>query len=140
VILVVDASVAAKWFLQFRKEETHVQHALGILGGIAAERIQLVQPPHFLAEMGAVLAREKPDGAAADLTDLMAIDFATVSTPDIHQTACELAIRLGHHMFDTLYHAVALHTPGAVLVTADHRYYAKARILGQIVALEEFTP
>ena len=34
-----------------------------------------------------------------------------------------MALRLGQHLFDTLYHAVALHTPGATLVTADKRYF-----------------
>jgi predicted nucleic acid-binding protein len=41
-------------------------------------------------------------------------------------------------MFDTLYHAVALHTPDAVLVTADKRYYDKARSEGQIILLADF--
>jgi hypothetical protein len=30
--------------------------------------------------------------------------------------ACSLSIRLNHHLFDTLYHAVALHS-GAMLIT-----------------------
>ena len=40
--------------------------------------------------------------------------------------------------FDTLYHAVALQTPGGILVTADKVYYKKAKSLGQIQLLEEF--
>jgi hypothetical protein len=35
------------------------------------------------------------------------------------------------HLFDTLYHAVALSVPGAVLVTADRRYFAKAEHLAK---------
>jgi predicted nucleic acid-binding protein len=42
-------------------------------------------------------------------------------------------------MFDTLYHAVALHLTDTVLVTADRKYYEKASSLGRIVLLEEFT-
>jgi predicted nucleic acid-binding protein len=52
--------------------------------------------------------------------------------------AIELAPQLDHHLFDTLYHAVALSVPGAVLVTADRRYFDKARDLGHIVWLAEF--
>ena len=53
----------------------------------------------------------------------------------IHQTALDLAIRLDHHLFDTLYHAVALHTPGALLVTADRRHFTKAEPIGHILLL-----
>jgi predicted nucleic acid-binding protein len=88
--------------------------------------------------MGAVLAREKPADAEADLTSLMAVEFEVAGEPVVYQTACELAIRLGQHLFDTLYHAVALHTPGALLVTADARYFRKARKLGGIDLLAEF--
>lgn len=48
-------------------------------------------------------------------------------------------MRYQHHLFDTLYHAVALHTPNAVLITADARYHAKARLEGQISLLADFS-
>ncbi len=50
----------------------------------------------------------------------------------------ELARRLDHHLFDTIYHAVASSIPGAVLVTADRPYFAKARHLGHIAWLADF--
>ena len=131
----VDASVAAKWFLQFRREEQHTQRALEILAGIDDGRVRMLQPPHFVAEMGAVLAREKPRDALADLADLMAVEFEQADDPALYKTACQLAIDLGHHLFDTLYHALALHTPGALLVTADRKYFEKAKMLGRIVYL-----
>jgi predicted nucleic acid-binding protein len=49
-----------------------------------------------------------------------------------------LSIQLNHHLFDTLYHALALSVPGAILVTADRRYYDKARTVGQIAWLPDF--
>ncbi|MDO8787398.1 MAG: type II toxin-antitoxin system VapC family toxin [Sulfuritalea sp.] len=138
MILVLDASVAIKWFLQFREGEDHCQRALEILARIDDGRVLMVQPPHFLAEMGAVLAREKPADAMADLSDLMVVEFESVAEPAVYETACELAVRLGQHLFDTLYHAVALHTPGATLVTADKRYFRNARNLGRITLLADF--
>ena len=39
--------------------------------------------------------------------------------------AAESAVDLNHHLFDTLYHALAPSTPGAVLVTTDRRYFQK---------------
>jgi predicted nucleic acid-binding protein len=52
--------------------------------------------------------------------------------------AVDLAARLDHPVLDTLYHALALATPGAVLVTADRRCFDKACALGQIRWLQDF--
>jgi predicted nucleic acid-binding protein len=57
--------------------------------------------------------------------------------PEILQRACRLSIELNHHLFDTLYHAVALHTD-SVLVTADAQYLNKAAKLGNIVSLADW--
>ena len=133
--VVVDASVALKWFFRLRDNELDVEHALALLMDIDDARIQMLQPAHFIAEVAAVLAREKPREAHDDLLDLINIERRTIDTPDIHATALDLAIRYQHHMFDTLYHAVALHTPGATLITADRRYYEKAQAEGQISLL-----
>jgi predicted nucleic acid-binding protein len=84
------------------------------------------------------LARLKPTDAQDDLLDLLDISYRTLASPTIYLTALDLATRYQHHLFDTLYHAVALHTPGAVLVTADERYYNKARLEGQITLLADF--
>jgi len=138
VILVVDASVAIKWFLHVRPDEAQTDLALNILAGLDSGAIELVQPPHFVAEVAAVLAREKPGEALADLSDLLDLEFQSVEGLGVYFTATELSIQLGHHLFDTLYHATALQLPDAVYVTADRRYYDKAQNLGQIVLLAEF--
>ena len=57
MILVVDASVALKWFLQSRDNEADCDLALSILYGVADGQIQLIQPPHFIAEVAAELAK-----------------------------------------------------------------------------------
>lgn len=138
MIAVVDASVAIKWFLFFRPDEDHADLALKILEEAVLGKLKLVQPPHFIAEVAAVLARTKPDEAQDDLLDLLNIERATVDTPEIHATALELAIRHQHHLFDTLYHAVALHTPGATLITADQRYFDKAKGEGRVILLSDW--
>ena len=51
--------------------------------------------------------------------------------------AADIAIALDHHLFDTLYHAVALEV-GATLVTADQVYFNKAHHLGAILLLADF--
>ena len=135
MILVVDASVALKWFFHIRGNEADADGALAILSGIDAGRIQLVQPPHFISEVAAVLAREKPDDAREDLRDLLDVECRFVEDSAIYASAVDLSIRLQHHLFDTLYHAAALHTPGAIFVTADRRYYEKAADIGLITLL-----
>ena len=138
MIAVVDASVAVKWFLSFKPDEDHADLALKILEQTVLGSLQLVQPPHFLAEVAAVLARLKPDDAPADLLDLLNIERRTLDTPEVYATALELAVRHQQHVFDTLYHAVALHTAGATLITADRRYYDKAKAAGRIALLADW--
>jgi len=49
-----------------------------------------------------------------------------------------LSRQLGHHLFDTLYHAVAFEED-TTLVIADERYYDKASVLGNIILLADFS-
>ena len=140
MILAADASVALKWFLQVRDSEPDSDRALTVLSGIGDGSVQPVQPSHFVAEVTAVHAREKPNGALDDLRDLLDVECRIIDTPETYATALNLAVRYQHHLFDTLYHAVALHTPGATLLTADRRYCDKARREGQIILLADWSP
>ena len=125
-LLVVDASVALKWFLRGPAEEVDAPAALDILRGHADGRLALLQPPHFLAEVCAVLARVSPATMADDLRDLLDLSIAQRDDPVVYARAMQLSAQTGHPLFDTLYHAVALETAGAVLVTADDAYRRKA--------------
>jgi len=139
MIGVVDASVALKWFFQDRDNEADCNQALTILYDIDAGRIKLVQPPHFIAEVAAVLTREKSDEAEDDLFDLLNIECCVANEPELYTTAINLAAQYKHHLLDTLYHAVALNTPGATLITADTVYYQKAKESGRILLLKDYT-
>ena len=57
---VVDASVAVKWALPVQDGETHQEQALALLKDIQQGNCQVLQPPHWLAEVGAVLTRLAP--------------------------------------------------------------------------------
>jgi len=135
---VLDASVIVKWYIA-NPDEQDAEQALAILEGIETNTITLIQPPHSLAEVAAVLARELPEQAVDYFLELSHIFDANASSPSnaVYQRAIELASRLNHHMFDTLYHAVALEE-NATLITADRRYYEKAKPLGGIMLLENF--
>jgi len=109
------------------------------MSSIVQQKVPAVQPAHWLAEVGAVLARATPDKVEQDIVLLSALGLAVQDGPEILQRACRLAIDLNHHLFDTLNHAVALDTE-SVLVTADEHYLVKARDVGRIMRLAEWSP
>jgi predicted nucleic acid-binding protein len=137
--IVADASVAIKWLLPTTHEERDWENALGLLQGVRSEQIRLVQPPHWLAEVAAVVTRLSPATALEDISDLQAMDIPIVQSAHVHSTACKLSKELDHHLFDTLYHAVALSLDDAVLVTADERYYKKASRRVRLVLLRDYS-
>jgi predicted nucleic acid-binding protein len=98
----------------------------------------LIEPPHVLAEMCAVLARESPQTMAQDLRDLLDLGLPMEADPAVYEIAMQLSRELGHHLFDTLYHALALPTEGALLVTADTTYARKAGHLGRLLPLRDW--
>ena len=135
---VADASVAVKWCLPPTDAERDRDLAIALLEGVKSGRIALRQPPHWLAEVAAVLSRLAPTTARHDIEDLYAMRIPIVETVELYTTASRLAISLDQHVFDTLYHAAALLVPDCSLVTADERYYHKARNAGSIVLLRDF--
>lgn len=134
--VVVDASVIVKWILPDNEKENNIDQALRILQLIKKSKIQVKQPPHWLAETAAVIQRLSPETAIEDIKDLYDTNFEILDTQQVYMRACELSTTLNHHMFDTLYHAVALSMEDGVLVTADKKYYLKAGSLGAITLLE----
>ena len=134
--LVVDASVAIKWFVG-AIDEQHIAQADAVAAAIERGETELLAPGHWTAEVIAVLARRDPrlvDRALLALDDMTPTLILGVA---VLKRAADMAIALGHHLFDTLYHAVALEV-GATLVTADEVYFNKARHLGAIQLLADF--
>ena len=82
-------------------------------------------------------ARARPQRVPLVLGILSTLSFAEVRQFATYRRAVDISIALNHHLFDTLYHAVALEE-GATLVTADAAYFAKAKDLGGVELLAEF--
>ena len=138
MIAVVAAGAALKWFYHEPADEPRAERAIAVPRDVGAGRSRMVQPPHFLAEVAAVLARKKPETAArADPSDLQLLEWESVESPAICATAIDLSIHPGRHLFDTVYHATAMHTEGATLITADDSCYDKARHRGRIIRLKD---
>lgn len=108
----------------------------GAIAKVEAGEIQLHQPPHFIAEVIGVIARICPEEAPDILNDLLYTEMRREEDSEIYATATKLSIRLNHHLFDTLYHTTALHTPEAVYLTADRRYYDKAKDLASVARMK----
>lgn len=135
--LVVDASVAVKWFLGSRPGEDFVAEAVAVATLLDRPETELYAPEHWTVEVLAVVARIDPSNIDDVLLALHDMRPRVQSGPLVHRRAAELAVSLSHHMFDTLYHAAAMQT-GATLVTADKIYFDKAVGLGAIEYLPNF--
>ena len=133
--LVIDASVALKWALAEAPDEQDAALAVALLDLVESQGHEVCQPPHWLAEIVGVMARRHPNLVAETLRAARGMDFQTADDDDIYLRAADLSHRLNQHLFDTLYHAVALER-GATLVTADERYFAAAKGEGSIETLK----
>ncbi len=132
---VIDASVAVKWFFPESSEKQNTEQAISILQRMGSGSFEPLQPVHWMSEVVAVFNRLDPNivDNAIDLLDAM--EFATADGTEVYKRASAIAREARHHVFDTLYHAVALEHE-VDLVTADIKYLNKAGKLGRLVSLE----
>jgi len=137
-MIVLDASVILKWLLEDPAREPDTEKAFALVESVVSGRLEILQPVHWLAEVAAVAARLVPQTAVGDVEMLAAFEFATTDSPTVIGRATSLAIETNHHLFDTLYHAVALEYEDAMLVTADDRYYGTAEGYGAIRTLHDW--
>jgi hypothetical protein len=125
MLLVLDASVAVKWFLP-PEDETLTSEALGLLYLHDAGRIQFLVPDLFWAEFANVAwmairrKRWSSSDAVRAVTKMLAYRFATIAGRRLVQAAFHIASTHGVAVYDALYVALAQETP-CDLITADER-------------------
>jgi predicted nucleic acid-binding protein len=136
--VVLDASVIVKWVFPDRAREAYAERALAVLQAVHAGRLSVVEPAHWLAEVTSVVTRLAPDRASQVVTLMHAMELPVLDELEVYLEAVRLSAECGQHIFNTLYHAVALQREGASLVTADERYYRSARRAGRVVLLQDF--
>lgn len=134
MIVVVDASVSIKWFFQASAQEQDIDQAIQLLLQVQSGQVTLVQPTHWLPEVVAVITRIRPEIAEQAIDYLSAMEIKVQQDADILKTASRLSQQFSHHLFDTLYHALAIQL-NAVFVTADELYYRKAETTGYMQLL-----
>ena len=136
---VLDASVILKWLFPDNEDEQDVENALWLLDLVKNKQCELYEPVHWLAEVGAVATRLAPDYSAEAISFLYAMQLNTLNDLGIYELASHLSGKYEHHMFDTLYHSVALCAKDAELITADEKYFKKTNGEGRIKLLKDIS-
>ena len=122
---VIDASVAAKWFLPPSGEPLSVE-ALRLLAGYADGRFRFAVPDLFWAECGNILWKAVRQGRLSHSVAEKAIlalkdrSFPTTSSLELLEDAFSIAATFDRTVYDSLYVALAVRLK-ADMVTADER-------------------
>ena len=132
--VVIDASVTIKWFIPDDEAEEDTDKAIQIFKAIQKSSLNPIQPIHWQAEVIAVLSRIQLQECQRSIQLLDILEFSVSDSLETYHKASKIAVQLNHHLFDTLYHAVAINQH-ATLITADKKYYQKAKELGSIALL-----
>jgi predicted nucleic acid-binding protein len=124
-LLVLDASVAVKWFLP-RAAEPLAEEALALLRRYAEGDVEFAVPDLFWAEIGNILWKSARAGrisqksATTALADILSYGFPTVSGNELADSALAIALATGRTVYDAMYVALAIQRD-ATFVTADER-------------------
>jgi predicted nucleic acid-binding protein len=124
-LIVVDANVAAKWFLP-ANGETLADEAFTLLDKYAKEEVRFIVPDLFWVEFANVmwkavrLGRFPKVSAGAALATLTQRDFPTVPSLKLLDSAFQIATAFERTVYDCLYVALAVYS-NAQLITADER-------------------
>lgn len=122
---VLDANVAAKWFLPPTRE-TLTTEASRMLRDFSEGRVRLIAPDLFWPEFGNVLwkaVRQKRisrNVAEESIEALEDIGIAAAPSPPLLKTAFAIAVGFNQSVYDGVYVALAVAT-STPLVTADER-------------------
>ena len=123
--VVLDASVAVKWYLP-RAGERLVEEALELLDRHVKQQIRFIVPDFFWAEFGNVLWKALRVGRLPERSVRSAIDDArrlgisATPTEAVLDHALSIAIANGRTVYDSLYVALAMDL-NTEMITADER-------------------
>ncbi|MGI8745359.1 MAG: type II toxin-antitoxin system VapC family toxin [Bryobacteraceae bacterium] len=123
-VYVLDASVAAKWFLS--AEDTLTLEAQRLFDGYARGRIHLIVPDLFWPELGNVLCKAVRGGRVSQASAILAIKslrdskIPTHSSAALLEDAFEIAVTFQRSIYDCIYVALAINS-NSPFVTADER-------------------
>lgn len=120
---VLDASVAAKWFLPAKEEPFSIE-ALGLYERYLHDEIDFIIPDIFWAEIGSIfwkairLGRLQKDPAEAALAELMQCELTSYPSTMLLRKAFEISTTFNRSFYDSLYVSLAAES-NVPLLTAD---------------------
>jgi predicted nucleic acid-binding protein len=124
-LVVVDASVAAKWFFP-EDREALMSQALALLDAYDNEEVRFVVPDLFYVETASAIWKAVRMGRVTRAFGDQALElltqrkFPTVPSLKLLENAFQIATAYGRTVYDCLYVALAVQT-NAQLITADER-------------------
>ena len=127
-MIVVDATVAAKWYLA--EPDSNRAEALAASGeefcGPAILRLEVLSAISRRYRTGGIAAADAQSLMAQWLEDLESGSVILWPDETDIEAAAALSLRIRHAIVDRLYLACAMRL-GAALVTADHTLYQRAQ-------------
>lgn len=123
--LVVDASVAAKWFLP-AEDEPHANTAARLLKRYVSGDVRFIVPDLFWAELGNIFWKAVRQGrwsrsrAEEAIRLVQTRSFPTIPTKKLLEDALQISTSFDRSVYDSLYVALAI-VSNATLITADER-------------------
>jgi predicted nucleic acid-binding protein len=139
---VVDASVAAKWFLG---DEDEVDHALRVFDDFIEGSIRLAAPEQIHAELGSTLAvaaspsrnRIQIDAAHAGVSKFAALSIQTTPSRDLVTEAFDFAVQIRCSVYDALYLVLARRR-AIPFINADRKLHDRIGHLAGVVWIADY--
>jgi len=133
MLYIVDSSVVLKWYLDDQEENN--SRALSIKDAYLAGECDIIVPRLLFYEVGNVLAQKKPKDAQRYIQALFDMGLSQYPEEEsFFRKTVEISQQTGTTVYDASFHALAILT-GGTLITADAKYYAQAKQLGNIELL-----
>lgn len=124
-VYVLDASVAAKWYLP-EIDEPYTKEAVEVFADFTSEAIGIAVPDLFFSELGNIFwkavrrGRLSRDVAEASLANAAELRITAVPSRGILHRAFAIATEFDRSVYDSVYVALAA-ASDATLLTADQR-------------------
>jgi predicted nucleic acid-binding protein len=139
---VVDASVAAKWFLS---DEDDVDHARRVLDDFVSGWIRLAAPEQILAEIGSTLTeaarttrnRIQKLAARSGYSSFLVLPIETVPTRDLGSEAYDLSQQFSCAFYDALDVALARRT-SIPFINADRKLHDRIGNLPGVIWVADY--